>query len=114
MLGLLATGLPLTGSLALGLVFATVGLVFAGTAAVAAQVVETARGADGLAVAALGGAFALRAIGDAGAHWLSWLSPLGWGQLVRAYAGERWWLLLALLAPGGGADVGGDAVVGPP
>ena len=45
-LGLLATGLPLTGSLALGLVFAAVGLVFAGTAAVAAQVVETARGAE--------------------------------------------------------------------
>ena len=38
-------------------------------------------------------AFALRAIGDAGPHWLSWLSPLGWGQAVRAYADERWWLL---------------------
>ena len=60
--------------------FAAVGLVFAAVAAVAAQVAESARGANGLAVAVLGGAFGLRAIGDAGPHWLSWLSPLGWGQ----------------------------------
>ena len=68
--------------------------MFAATAAVAAQVAESARGANGLAVAVLGGAFALRAIGDAGPHWLSWLSPLGWGQACAPFAGERWWLLV--------------------
>ena len=46
----------------------------------------------------LGASFAIRAIGDAGPHWLSWLSPLGWGQAVRAYGDERWWVLLLLLA----------------
>jgi len=46
----------------------------------------------------LGAAFALRAIGDAGPHAVAWLSPLGWAQAIRPFAGERWWLLLALLA----------------
>jgi len=44
----------------------------------------------------LGIAFVLRAVGDA-AHggrlsFLSWLSPIGWAQQVRPYAGERWWV----------------------
>ena len=25
---------------------------------------------------------------------LSWLSPIGWGQSIRAFADERWWVLL--------------------
>jgi len=97
-LALLATGLGLTGSLALGASFAAVGLVFAATAAVTAQVAESSRGANGLAVGVLGGAFALRAIGDAGPHWVAWLSPLGWGQALRPFADERGWVLLFLLA----------------
>ena len=67
-------------------------------AAVTAQVVESARAASGLAIGVLGGAFALRAIGDAGPHALAWFSPLGWAQAMRAFADERWWLLAPLLA----------------
>src|SRR6185503_569391 len=52
----------------------------------------------GLAIGALGGAFALRALGDAGPHALAWFSPLGWAQAMRAFADERWWLLVPLLA----------------
>ena len=96
--GTAADGLDAAGALALGATFAAVGLVFAGVAAVTAQVADTARGANGLAVAVLGASFALRAIGDAGPHWLSWLSPLGWGQQVRALAENRWPVLLLLLA----------------
>ena len=92
------TDVDAAGALALGATFAAVGLVFAGVAAVTAQVADTARGANGLAVAVLGASFALRAIGDAGPHWLSWLSPLGWGQQVRALAENRWPVLLLLLA----------------
>ncbi len=33
-----------------------------------------------------------------GPHWLSWLSPIGWGQQVRALADNRWPVLLLLLA----------------
>ena len=99
-LAAVAVGLGAVGALALGLVFALVGLTFAAVAAVAAQLTASARAANGLAVAVLGAAFGLRAIGDAGPHWLAWLSPLGWGQAVRAYADERWWLLLALAVAG--------------
>ena len=97
-LGVLAAGLAFSGALALGLAFAAVGLVFAAVAAVTAQVVESARAANGLAIGVLGAAFALRAIGDAGPHALAWFSPLGWAQGMRAFADERWWLLVPLLA----------------
>src|SRR5262249_29679702 len=43
----------------------------------------------------------LRAIGDTagvgGPHWATWLSPIGWGQQFRPYAGNRWWVLLITL-----------------
>src|SRR4051794_39783639 len=97
-LAVIATGLGASGALALGSIYAATGLVFGATAAVSAQVTESARAANMLAIAVLGGAFALRAIGDAGPHWLSWLSPLGWARAVRAFADERWWLLAPLLA----------------
>ena len=31
--------------------------------------------------------------GQAGPSWLSWASPIGWGQQMRPYADERWWVL---------------------
>lgn len=98
--GLLATASLLTtdvepaGSLAFGLALACSGLVFTAVAAVAAQLSVSARTAREIAFAALGTAFALRAIGDAGSGALSWLSPLGWSLQVRPYAGDRWWVLL--------------------
>ena len=98
---LLGTGLAAAGSVAFGLAVGVTGLVFAALAAVAAQLAEGGRTASGIAVAALGGAYLLRAAGDTGPTWLSWLSPLGWGIEMRAYAGERWWvagLALALVA----------------
>ena len=63
----------------------------------------TARGARGIAIAALGAAFVLRAVGDtgpAGLSWLSWASPLGWAELTRPFgsAGQRWWVLALPLA----------------
>ncbi|MEU4274432.1 ABC transporter permease [Streptomyces tanashiensis] len=87
------------GALALGLAVGGTGMVFATTAALAAQVTESARLAKGLAAAVLGLAFALRAAGDAGgSSFLTWLSPIGWAEQVRAFAGERWWVLLLILA----------------
>ncbi len=96
---LLAIGQPLAGSLALGASFAATGIVFAAVAAVTAQITESARAAHGLAAAVLGIAYVLRAAGDVGDGTLSWLSPIGWGQATRPFAGERWWpLLLSLVA----------------
>jgi ABC-2 type transport system permease protein len=99
-LGYVAMGLPVAGSLTLAAVCGLNGMVFAGVAAVTAQLTEYARPANGMAFAALGGAFLLRAIGDTatGLSWLSWLSPIGWAERFRPFAGERWWVLLLPVA----------------
>jgi ABC-2 type transport system permease protein len=96
--GLAVVGLPLAGSVALSLAIASAGLVFAAVALVTAQVASVARAASGAAGALLGLAYLLRAIGDSAAPWLSWLSPVGWAQQVRAFAGERWWVFALPLA----------------
>ena len=94
---LFAAGLPVAGSFAFGLSWAGTGAAFAAVAAVTAQLSRAARTATALATGTLGLAYVLRAFGDTGGPglaWLSWLSPVGWGQQVRAYAGDRWWVLL--------------------
>src|SRR5690242_144962 len=102
-LWLLVLKMPLAGSAALALSISGCGLVFGGVAAIGAQLAVTARGARGIAIAALGAAFVLRAVGDtapARGSWLSWASPLGWVELARpfGFAGERWWVLSLPLA----------------
>jgi ABC-2 type transport system permease protein len=103
-LALLVYGLPLEGSLASGAALAGVGVCFAAIAGVAAQVSTTQRGANGIAGAALGVAFLLRAVGDAAgtvapsgveliSAWPSWLSPLGWAQQMRAFHQDNWEVL---------------------
>ncbi|WP_010474338.1 ABC transporter membrane-spanning protein [Streptomyces sudanensis] len=90
------------GALALGLAVGLTGMVFATMAAVAAQLTESARLAKGLTAGVLGVAFVLRAAGDAGdaggGSLLTWLSPVGWAENVRAFAGDRWWVLLLSVA----------------
>ena len=97
-LALAGAGLGAGGSAALGAGIAAVGLVFAGTAAVTSQVTVSARLASGLAGGALGASFVLRGIGDIGNGMLSWFSPMGWGQALRPFAGERWWPAALLVA----------------
>ncbi len=97
-LGLVGIGLDAGGSTALALGMAANGLVFGAIAAVTAQLASTGRAAGGVAGALLGVAFLLRAAGDAGSGTISWLSPLGWSQAVRAFGGDRWWLLVLPLA----------------
>ena len=96
--GLIAAGLPADGSFAFGLAWAGVGIAFAAIAGVTAQLTRSARAATGIASAVLGFVYVLRAIGDTadrtGPRWLTWLSPIGWGQQFRPYAGNRWWVLL--------------------
>jgi len=91
-LGLIGAGMPLAGSAAMGLAIGLAGVMFAAVSALAAQLTTSARSATGIAAAVLGGAYLLRAVGDAGATWLTWLSPLGWAEQTRPYAAERWWV----------------------
>ncbi len=93
-LGLLGAGMPAAGSLALAAAIGATGLLFAAVAAVAAQLTAGARTANAIGAGVLGAAYLLRALGDTGPTWLSWLSPLGWAMRVRPYGGERWWLLV--------------------
>ncbi|MBB4907054.1 ABC transporter permease [Actinophytocola algeriensis] len=101
-LSLMGTGLPAAGALAFGLSWAGAGIAFAAVGALAAQVTESARTARGLAAAVLAAAYLLRAAGDATgtdtSTWLSWVSPIGWAQQVRPFAGDRWWVLMYLVA----------------
>jgi ABC-2 type transport system permease protein len=100
---LIANDLPVGGSIAAGSEVGAVGITFAAVAAVAAQIAETSRGANGLAAAAVGIAFVLRAVGavsgkvvDSGltvvSAWPTWLSPIGWGEEVRAFDQNNWWV----------------------
>jgi ABC-2 type transport system permease protein len=97
-LGLVATGLPVAGSLAFGASWAGAGIAFAAVAAVAAQLTTTARNATGLTMGFLGVTYVLRGIGDTSPRvsWLVWTSPIGWAHRVRAFAGERWGVLVLL------------------
>lgn len=102
----IALGYDTAGSIALAGSLAAVGLLFAGITAVAAQLAGTGRGTLGLSTAALGVAFVVRAAGDIAGNGLSWFSPIGWAQAVRAFADERWWTLGLCVAVTGGLLVG--------
>lgn len=80
-----------------------VGLVFAGVAAVTAQLSPFSRAASGIAGAVLAASFAVRGLGDMSAvqggdlDWLSWLSPFGWSQQTAPLTLDRWWPLVISL-----------------
>lgn len=98
-LGLIGVGLAASGAWALGLSLTVCGWVFAAIAAIAAQLVEGAGSARGIAAACLGLGYVLRAIGDGSGehgtlHWLRWLTPFGWLTEIRPFAGERWWIFV--------------------
>lgn len=78
-------------SLALGMVT----LVFAGLAAVCAQVVLHGRGVYALGFVVVGVSYVLRGVGDVNDSFWVWLSPLGWLEKTAPFADDqRWWVLL--------------------
>lgn len=101
------------GAAVFGAAVGACGLVFAGVAAITAQLSEYPRAASGIAGTALGAAFVLRGLGDmaaiqgSGPAWLSWLSPLGWSQQTAPFVLDRWWpLAMSLLVAAAAAAVG--------
>jgi ABC-2 type transport system permease protein len=97
---LVINGLSVSGSLVAGASIGLVGIVFAGVAAVTSQLSSTTRGASGFAAAVLGVAFLVGGLGnmlgspDASGlrvepAWPTWLSPIGWGELMRPFAGNQ-------------------------
>ena len=76
--------------------------MYASIAAVAAQIASGARAAIAIGTGTIAVSFVLRAIGDVGDGRLSWLSPIGWAQAIRAFVDERWWVLILPLATAAG------------
>ncbi|MGW1956184.1 ABC transporter permease [Streptomyces sp. NPDC001920] len=105
-----------SGALAFGLGLAGVGMVFATMAAIVAQFTQSARLARGLTAGLLGAAFVLRAAGDSasddGSSALTWVSPLGWLENLRPFAGERWWVLLLFAAAASAQGMAAYALAG--
>ena len=94
-----ASGAGVGGSLLMGAEWAASGIAFSGVAAVAAQLTSGARAARGLVVGSLAVTYVVRAVADVtDLGWLTWLSPVGWAQQTRPFAGDRWWPLVLHLA----------------
>lgn len=91
----MANGQDVTGSIAFGGAMAGCGVAFTGVAAITAQLADSARTSVGLATAAVGVTYALRAVGDTNTSlsWLTWLSPQGWAGHVQAYGANDLWVL---------------------
>lgn len=107
--GYIAGGLPIGGSITAALAVSAVGLFFVGVASVVVQAMPSGRGSNGVAAALVGVAYVTRGIGDAlgspneqltrvDPSWLSWFSPIGWGQATRPYSEPTLTPLLAALA----------------
>ncbi|WP_247040661.1 ABC transporter permease [Arthrobacter rhizosphaerae] len=94
--GFIGADLPVSGSLLAGTAVGAVGLFFMAAAALVAQVMPSARSANGTAAALVGGAYLIRGAGDAlgtadssllhvTAAWPSVFSPIGWAQRIRPF-----------------------------
>lgn len=103
-------GFALAGSVAFASSLVGVGMVFAAISLVSGQIASSARAATGSAVAMIGVSFVLRAVGDVGDGRLSWMSPIGWAQAIRAFADERWWVLLIPAVATVGLVIAADAL----
>src|SRR5690625_6665954 len=89
--------MDLKGSLLYGAVLGATGIFFTAITALFAQLSENARGTIGLSFAALGVAYLIRGIGDAGNGAVSWFSPLGWVLGAEVYVNNYLWPILLTL-----------------
>lgn len=87
-------------SILLGATFTATGWMFAGVAAITAQLGSDARTANSMAVGILGALFVLRgfAYSIEAETWTIWVNPLGWMTQTRPATGNHWWPLLLALA----------------
>ena len=94
---MLAVGLDVGGSLTYGTGLVLLGVTYTAVTLVAAQVSTSARGALGLAGAAVALGYLVRGVGAMEDNALVWTSPFGWAQRMDAFGDERWWPALVLV-----------------
>lgn len=94
---MLAAGLDARGSVTYGVGLILLGLCHTAIALVAAQLSTSARGALGLAGAAVAVGYLVRGVGAMQDNALVWASPFGWAQRMDAFGDERWWPALLLV-----------------
>jgi len=100
-IGLIAFGVPAARSVLYAASLGTLAFVFAGLAALLAQVTLHGRGVYMWGLLVLAAAYLLRGVGDVTKTWITWLSPLGWAEKAAPFGDMRWWTLLIPLAVGG-------------
>jgi len=98
--GLVVCGVPLAGSILYALSLVALAFVFAGLAALLAQLTLHARGVYTWSLIVLASSYVLRGVGDATKTWVTWLSPLGWAEKTAPFGDQRWWALAIPLAAG--------------
>lgn len=98
--GLAVSGVPLAGSVLYALSLGALAFVFAGLAALLAQLTLHARGVYTWGLIALAASYVLRGVGDVTKTWVTWLSPLGWAEKAAPFGDQRWWALAIPLAVG--------------
>lgn len=102
-LSLVGMDLSTSGALGTSAGMAATGITFSAIAAIAAQLADSSRGANGFSALAIGAAFLLRAVGDGMgtltpdglgvmSAFPSWLSPFAWGQLTFPFTEQNWWI----------------------
>jgi ABC-2 type transport system permease protein len=110
-LAFIGTGAGVEGAKVAGFAVFGVGVAFLGIGLVAGQLMRTSRGANSLATWIVVIAFLVSGIGNAlgtpsddlqrmESSWLTWLSPFGWGENVRAYSDNNLWPAVLALAFG--------------
>lgn len=87
-------------SLYLALALVASPVMFIAVGAVTSQLAPSRRQAAGGAAVVLGLSYGLRMVADAvsSAHWLVWLSPLGWVEQLEPLTDPRPWVLLIVAA----------------
>ncbi len=98
--GLIGSGVPVAGSLLYAASLGCLAFVFAGVAALLAQLTLHARGVYTWSLIVLAASYVLRGVGDVTGTWITWLSPLGWAEKAAPFGDQRWWALVIPFAVG--------------
>jgi ABC-2 type transport system permease protein len=100
LVGTLAYGMPLAGSLYLALALSLAAVVFIALGALAAELASSRRLAVAAGATAFGLAFVVRVAADSSPRldWLRWITPLGWIEELRPLTGAQPLVLVPIAA----------------